>query len=81
MESSIAICLQNRPIKTAGDPLKGGREPEKQHLPTTPTTSLLTMSTEREITEKFKEAFDSKNVEILLPHLADDMTYELLPST
>ena len=39
------------------------------------------MSTEREIADKIKEVFESKNVDSLLPYLADGMTYELLPST
>ena len=78
---SIANCLRNHLIKTAVCPSKGEREPTKQHQPTTPAISLLTMSPERELTEKFKEAFESKNVESLLPYLADGMTYELLPST
>jgi len=39
------------------------------------------MSTERELAGKFKEAFETKNVDIISPHLTDDMTYEVLPST
>ena len=39
------------------------------------------MSSEREIIEKFKEAVETLKVETIIPHLADDVTYELLPST
>ena len=39
------------------------------------------MSTEREIVQKFKEALETMNVETLVPYLAEDMVYELLPST
>jgi hypothetical protein len=39
------------------------------------------MSTEREFADKFKEAIEARNVESFLPYLADDMTYEILPST
>lgn len=39
------------------------------------------MSTERELAEKFKEAIETKNIDIIYPHLVDGMTYEILPST
>jgi hypothetical protein len=39
------------------------------------------MSTEREITEKFKEAIEARNVDGIFPYLAEGMTYEVLPST
>lgn len=39
------------------------------------------MSTERELAEKFKEAVEAKNIDNIYPYLADDMTYEVLPST
>jgi hypothetical protein len=39
------------------------------------------MSTERELAYKFKEAIEARNVEDLSPYLADDMTFEVLPST
>ena len=39
------------------------------------------MSTERELAEKFKEAIETKNIDIIYPYLADGMTYEVLPST
>ena len=39
------------------------------------------MSTERELAEKFKEAFETKNIDGIYPYLTDDMTYEVLPST
>jgi len=39
------------------------------------------MSTEREIAEKFKDAVETMKLDVIVPYLADDMTYELLPST
>jgi len=39
------------------------------------------MSTERQIVEKFKEALETKNIDVIVPHMAEDMAYELLPST
>ena len=39
------------------------------------------MSTEREIVEKFKEGVETKNMNVILPYLTEDVTYELLPST
>jgi len=39
------------------------------------------MSTEREIVDKFKEAMETKNPEVLLPYLAEDMSFSVLPST
>lgn len=39
------------------------------------------MSTQRELVEKFKAAFEEKKFDILESHLAEDMTYQLLPST
>ena len=39
------------------------------------------MSTERKIVDTFIKAFEEKNIDIISPHLADDLTYELLPST
>ena len=39
------------------------------------------MSSEREIVEKFKEGVETMKVETIIPYLADDVTYELLPST
>jgi predicted DNA-binding protein len=59
---------------------KGVESRERLH-PTTPTTSRLRMSTERELAYKFKEAIEARNVEDLSPYLADDMTFEVLPST
>ena len=39
------------------------------------------MSTERELAYKFKEAIEARNLEGLPPYLAEDMTFEVLPST
>ena len=39
------------------------------------------MSTEREIAEKFKEAMETRNIDVFVPYLAEDATYDLLPST
>ena len=39
------------------------------------------MSTEREIAEKFKEAVETMKIDTIVPYLAEDMVYELLPST
>lgn len=39
------------------------------------------MSTERELVDKFKEAFETKNIEVIKPHLSEDMTYNILPSS
>jgi len=39
------------------------------------------MSTEREIAEKFREGVEAKDLNLILPYLAEDVTYELLPST
>jgi len=39
------------------------------------------MSTEREIAEKFKEAMETRNIDVIVPYLAEDVTYDLLPST
>jgi len=39
------------------------------------------MSPERELVEKFKEAVETLKVEAIFPYLADEVTYELLPST
>ena len=39
------------------------------------------MSTERELAEKFREAIEAKNIDSIFPHLTEDMTYEVLPST
>jgi hypothetical protein len=39
------------------------------------------MSTERELAEKFKEAIEAKNIDSILPHLTEGMTYEVLPTT
>jgi hypothetical protein len=39
------------------------------------------MSTERELADKFGEALEARNIEIVLPYLAEDMTYEVLPSS
>lgn len=39
------------------------------------------MSTEREVAEKLKEAIEKRNLDVFLPYLTDDMTYEVLPST
>ena len=39
------------------------------------------MSPEREIAEKFKVAVETKNIDSVIPYLAEDLTYELLPST
>jgi hypothetical protein len=39
------------------------------------------MSSEREIAEKLKEAIQKRNLDVFLPYLTDDMTYEVLPST
>ena len=41
----------------------------------------LNMSTEREIAEKFKDAVETMKIDVVFPYLAEDMTYELLPST
>lgn len=46
-----------------------------------PTFFLPTMSTERELVDKFNEAFGTKKMEHIYPYLADDMIYEVLPST
>jgi len=37
--------------------------------------------TEREIAEKFKEVMETRNIDIIAPYLAEDVTYDLLPST
>ena len=37
------------------------------------------MSTERELVEKFKEAFETRNIDKFSPYLTEDMTYEILP--
>ena len=39
------------------------------------------MSTERELTDKFKEAIETKNIDVIYPYLTEDMTYDLLPSS
>lgn len=39
------------------------------------------MSTERELVEKFNEALETKKLDLIYPYLADDLTYEVLPST
>lgn len=39
------------------------------------------MSSERELVKKYKEAVETKNLDAIYPHLAEDMTYEVLPST
>jgi len=39
------------------------------------------MSPERELVEKFKQAVESPRVDTIFPYLADEATYELLPST
>jgi len=39
------------------------------------------MSTEREIADKFKEAMETRNIDLIVPYLAEDATYDLLPST
>lgn len=39
------------------------------------------MSTEREVAEKLKEAIEKRDLDVFLPYLTDDMTYEVLPST
>ena len=49
--------------------------------PTTPTIPHLNMSTERELTGKFKEAIETKDINSVYPYLAEDMTYEILPSS
>jgi hypothetical protein len=39
------------------------------------------MSSERQLVEKFKEAIEKKNIDVICPYLAEGMTYEILPST
>lgn len=39
------------------------------------------MSTQHEIIEEFKKAFEKKTLNDLDPHLAEDMTYQVLPSS
>jgi len=39
------------------------------------------MSTERELVDKFKEAFEARNIDLIDPYLAEEMSYELLPSS
>jgi len=39
------------------------------------------MSTEREIVEKFKEALETMKPDAIVPYMAEDMAYEILPST
>jgi len=39
------------------------------------------MSTEREIVEKFREAIETMNIDSIVPYMAEDMVYEMLPST
>jgi hypothetical protein len=39
------------------------------------------MSSERELADKFKEAIETRNIDVVYPYLAEDMTYEILPST
>ena len=38
-------------------------------------------STERELTEKYQEAMEMRDLNGVCPYLADDMTFEILPST
>jgi len=63
-------------IKPTRNPLK--RQEQRNDL-----TQLLhpNMSTEREIVEKFKEAVEARNVDIIAPYVAEDATVDLLPST
>jgi hypothetical protein len=68
-------------IKAARNPFKGGTENRERPRPTTPTTPRQSMSTERELADKFGEALEARNIEIVLPYLAEDMTYEVLPSS
>jgi len=39
------------------------------------------MSTERQIVEKFKEALETKNIDVFAPYVAEDATVEVFPST
>jgi len=39
------------------------------------------MSPEREIVEKFKEAMETKTVDLVAHYMAEDATCEVLPST
>jgi hypothetical protein len=37
------------------------------------------MSPERQIAEKFKEAMETRNIDVFAPYLADDATCDILP--
>ena len=39
------------------------------------------MSTERELVDKFNEALETKKLDLISPYMADDLIYEVLPST
>ena len=39
------------------------------------------MSTEREIVQKFKEAMETRNIDIFAPYMAEDATCDMLPYT
>jgi len=39
------------------------------------------MSTERQIAEKFKEAMETRNINVFAPYLAEDATCDILPYT
>jgi len=39
------------------------------------------MSPEREVPEKFREAMETKNIDIFAPCVAEDATVDVLPST
>ena len=65
-----------QPLKPARSPLKRGEE-----IGETSLNHIPNMSTEREIADKFKEAIQHRNLDEISPYLADDLKYEILPST
>ena len=69
------------PNQTHQKPFKRGQEHRDNitQLPLLPPH--LNMSTEREIAEKFKEAMETRSIDVIVPYLTEDVTYDLLPST
>jgi len=63
------------------NPLKRGGKQRNDltQLPLPPPH--LTMSTEREIVEKLKEALVTRNTDVIAPYVAEDATIDILPST
>jgi len=71
----------DHPIEPTRNRLKRGQEyrDDITRLPLPPPH--LNMSTEREIAEKFKEAMEMRNVDLIVPYLAWDLTWDILPYT